>query len=47
LPDKVYLRIMVRDAAGNTGVDDLPQPVLVDLHEPEGQITGIISGRGK
>jgi hypothetical protein len=44
LPVKVYLRILVRDAAGNVAVDELPQPVLVDLHEPEGQILSISSG---
>jgi hypothetical protein len=47
LPVKVYLRVIVRDAAGNVAVDDLPQPVLVDLHEPEGHIIGIEGARGR
>lgn len=42
LPYRVYLRLSARDAAGNVAVDDLPEPVLVDLHEPEGQLIGIV-----
>src|SRR5262249_54507256 len=41
LPIRVYLRLLVHDTAGNTGVDDTPEPVLMDLHEPEGQLLGI------
>jgi len=41
LPYRVYLRVKVRDTAGNVGIDETPAPILVDLHEPEGQITGI------
>jgi hypothetical protein len=41
LPYRVYLRIIARDSAGNTGVDETPEPVLIDLHEPEGQLLGI------
>ncbi|HLN28568.1 MAG TPA: hypothetical protein VK395_12570 [Gemmataceae bacterium] len=41
LPYRVYLRAKVRDTAGNVGIDETPAAILVDLHEPEGQITGI------
>jgi hypothetical protein len=41
-PFKVYLRMLVSDAAGNVGMDQTPEPVLIDLNEPEGQIKGII-----
>jgi hypothetical protein len=35
VPPTVYLRLTVRDAAGNTGVAQTPEPVLVDLAVPE------------
>jgi len=41
LPYMVYLRLEVRDAAGNVGVAQTPKPVLVDLVEPEGKLIGI------
>jgi hypothetical protein len=41
LPYRVYMRITARDSAGNTGVDETPEPVLIDLHEPEGQLLGL------
>src|SRR5262249_23090772 len=41
LPYRVYLRLIARDSAGNTGVDETPDPVLIDLHEPEGQLLGL------
>jgi hypothetical protein len=41
MPYRVYLRVMARDLAGNVGVDESPEPVLIDLHEPEGQLLGI------
>jgi hypothetical protein len=47
LPYKVYLRLQVRDLAGNVANADTHEPVLVDLTEPEGRITGIISGGAK
>ena len=28
-------------AGGNVAVDESPEPVLIDLHEPEGQLLGI------
>jgi hypothetical protein len=41
MPYRVYLRVTARDLAGNVGVDESPEPVLIDLHEPEGQLLGI------
>jgi hypothetical protein len=41
LPYRVYLRVIARDSAGNTGIDETSEPVLIDLHEPEGQLIGI------
>lgn len=35
VPAQVYLRLMVRDLAGNESVAQPEQPVLVDLNEPE------------
>jgi hypothetical protein len=34
-PPKVYLRLSVRDMAGNVGIAATPQPVLIDLTTPE------------
>jgi len=41
LPYRVYLRIIARDTAGNTGTDQTPEPVLIDLSEPEGKLLGL------
>jgi hypothetical protein len=41
MPVRVYLRLLVKDSAGNIGMDETQQPVLIDLHEPEGQLLGI------
>jgi hypothetical protein len=35
VPPHVYLRLLVRDMAGNESVAQTAQPVLVDLNEPE------------
>jgi hypothetical protein len=43
LPDHVYLRLIVRDVAGNEGVAETPDAQLVDLSEPEGIILGVVS----
>jgi hypothetical protein len=45
IPYRVYLRLSVRDTAGNVAVDESPEPVLIDLHEPEGQLLGIAAAR--
>jgi hypothetical protein len=41
LPYRVYLRVEARDTAGNVSRDETPDPVLIDLHEPEGQLLGV------
>jgi hypothetical protein len=41
LPYRVYLRLVARDNAGNTCMAETPEPVLVDLNEPEGRLLGI------
>lgn len=41
LPYKVHLRLTARDTAGNTSEVVTPEPVLVDLNEPEGRILGV------
>jgi hypothetical protein len=35
MPSKVYLRLTVRDTAGNVSVAQTPEPVLIDLTVPE------------
>ena len=42
IPPRVYLRMLVSDAAGNLGMDQTSEPVLVDLNEPEVNIKRII-----
>jgi hypothetical protein len=41
VPDKIYLRLEVRDEAGNVGTFETPQPVALDRHRPEGRIRGV------
>jgi hypothetical protein len=40
LPSRVFLRLTARDTAGNVGIAETREPVLVDLCEPEIQIVG-------
>jgi hypothetical protein len=40
-PVQVYLRLRVRDRAGNEGVAVTAQPQFVDLTEPEGALIGV------
>jgi hypothetical protein len=35
IPPHVYLKLLARDLAGNESVAQTPQPILVDLNEPE------------
>lgn len=42
MPGHVYLRLMAKDAAGNTCVAQTPSAVVVDLSQPEGQLIGIV-----
>lgn len=41
VPGQVYLRIEARDAAGNLGSFELPQPIAVDCQRPSGHIRDI------
>lgn len=41
LPYRVYLRLIARDSAGNVCIAETPEPVLVDLNEPEARLTGV------
>jgi len=41
LPVQVYLRIRVRDLAGNESIAVTPEPQVVDLTEPEGRLVGV------
>lgn len=41
VPDRIYLRIEVRDEAGNIGSYISPDPVAVDLQRPQGHIRGV------
>ena len=40
-PVQFYLRVMVRDAAGNIGKADTAQPIIVDLSRPTAQILDV------
>jgi hypothetical protein len=44
VPYLVYLRLMVHDTAGNSSVAETPEPVCIDLKEPEGRLIGIAGG---
>jgi len=44
VPPKVYLRLLVRDTAGNVAKAETAQPILVDLYEPEAQFIGLSGG---
>jgi hypothetical protein len=37
------MRLIVRDSAGNVSTAETTEPVLVDLSEPEGRITGLVT----
>jgi hypothetical protein len=41
-PVQVYLRVRVRDRAGNESIDAMETPQFVDLVEPEGALIGIV-----
>lgn len=40
-PFMVFLRLSARDTAGNVSAAETPQPVCIDLKEPEGRLLGI------
>lgn len=41
IPGKVYLKMTITDLARNTGVAESPEPVTIDLSEPEARIIGL------
>ena len=41
MPFQFYVRVMVRDAAGNIGKAETSQPISVDLSRPSAQIMDI------
>ncbi len=43
VPSRLYVRLVVRDAAGNHSFVDTPQPVLVDLSKPTARIVDVES----
>jgi hypothetical protein len=43
LPDSVYLRLIVRDAAGNESIAQTAKPQIVDLSDPEGVLLGVVN----
>ena len=45
LPPRVYLRAIARDNAGNAGIAETPEAVLVDLNKPEGHLLKISGAR--
>jgi hypothetical protein len=46
MPSKVYLRLTVRDTAGNVSVAQTPEPVLIDLTVPEvGNVSATVGVR--
>jgi hypothetical protein len=43
-PRQIYLRLEVRDDAGNTAIDQLTEPIKVEGLEPKGRIRGFNPG---
>ncbi|MEX0676745.1 MAG: hypothetical protein WD063_06690 [Pirellulales bacterium] len=41
VPERIVLRLEVRDEAGNVGVHDTADPVALDRHRPAGRIRGV------
>jgi hypothetical protein len=41
LPYRVFLRLSARDTAGNLGIAETREPVLVDLSEPDAHFVGV------
>jgi hypothetical protein len=40
-PEQLYLRLEVRDEAGNVGADETRTPLLIDRQRPQGRIRGV------
>jgi hypothetical protein len=45
IPPQIYLRLEVRDEAGNVGTDQLTQPISIEGLAPKGRIRGILPTR--
>ncbi|MEI8383558.1 MAG: hypothetical protein WCJ09_25805 [Planctomycetota bacterium] len=45
-PPQFYVRVMVRDVAGNTAKAESPQPILVDLSRPTARIVDVEAPQG-
>ena len=41
VPDRIFLRLEVRDEAGNVGAFETAEAVSLDRHRPEGRIRGV------
>jgi hypothetical protein len=41
VPDRIVLRLEVRDEAGNVGTFETPEPLALDRHRPAGRIRGV------
>jgi hypothetical protein len=41
IPYRVYLRLKVKDLAQNVGIAETPEPVCIDLQEPQGHLLGL------
>jgi hypothetical protein len=41
MPASVYLKLMVKDSAGNVAVAQTQEPLLIDLNIPEVNVLGI------
>ena len=41
MPERIYLRLEIRDEAGNLGAYETSDPVSLDRHRPEGHIRGV------
>jgi hypothetical protein len=44
IPYLVYLRLTVRDTAGNINIAQTGKPINIDLSQPEGHLRGIVGG---
>jgi hypothetical protein len=44
VPFLVYLRLVANDTAGNVSMAETPEPVCIDLKEPEGRLIGLSGG---
>lgn len=47
VPQKLYIRLTARDAAGNVSHVETPQPVVVDLSTPSARIVDVDAARGE